>query len=143
MQPLQIIISDDENERLKIFSDDENDLAGFERKSSWPSVDGKQPGPLYSKPEETYSKSLLEYDNQMCGATFDNEENNSGKNDKTKSAVEWDKIGLGLFTLPQEWTDAITKNSSWGSGKKSHKTEMTRSISSHSSNSGRLSLDSM
>eukprot|EP00531_Pseudo-nitzschia_arenysensis_P010570 CAMPEP_0116126480 /NCGR_PEP_ID=MMETSP0329-20121206/6353_1 /TAXON_ID=697910 /ORGANISM="Pseudo-nitzschia arenysensis, Strain B593" /LENGTH=417 /DNA_ID=CAMNT_0003620563 /DNA_START=214 /DNA_END=1470 /DNA_ORIENTATION=+ len=116
----------------------------FGKENSWASIDGRQPA-RYGMMSE-YSASVPEFQERSqtdddkstrsLADRIDEGEEVSSDNDPINMTVSLDKIGLGLFGLPLQWTHPVKKKSSWNSNSSSKKTSSTTTNSSGNESSG-------
>ncbi len=120
----------------------DNETLGKE--SSWASIDGRQPERFgmiseYSAPTQEFQGQSQTDDDKSTRSLadrIDEGEEVSSDNDPINMTVNLDKIGLGLFGLPLEWTHPVKKKSSWNSNSSSQKTSSTSPNSSGNESSG-------
>lgn len=115
------------------------------KESSWASIDGQRQ-PRFGMAMSDYSAPVPEFqepndDDKSSHASLADliDEENGSDNDPINMTVSLDKIGLGLFGLPLQWTHPVKKKSSWSSSSSGHKTSSTATNSSGNESSGGIS----
>jgi hypothetical protein len=110
----------------------------FGKESSWASIDGRPPkymGSKYSKSQHELPLATGLHDRPTDDDTYGTYSETNCDDGEDNCDFEWDKIGLGLFGVPLQWTHVVKMKSSWGSSSNSNsnKTSSTTSSTSHSS----------